>query len=114
VKGKLLACLVVLGVFLFIGIMLGCCAPISLRLAAPVACPDGYARSAVVVEVSNPEPGTTSFDPDLYCVDPSGVVVHASWLVAVATLALESALLFLAAVVVLQLREKIAGRQRSS
>jgi hypothetical protein len=113
-RAKGLGCLIVTGVFLFIGIMLGCCAPITLRLAAPVACPDGYARSAIVVEESNPEPGTTSFDPDLYCVDPSGVPVHASWIVAVLTLSLESALLFFAGVIVFRVRASLAGRRRPS
>jgi hypothetical protein len=92
-KAKGLGCLITVGVFLFLGLMLGCCAPITLRLTAPVACPDGYARSAVVVETTNPEPGTTNFNPDLYCVDKTGVAVRASWLVGVATLAVECALL---------------------
>jgi hypothetical protein len=92
VKAKGLVCLIVSAVFLFVGLMLGTCAPISLKLAAPVACPDGYMSSVVVVEVSNPEPGTTTMDPDLYCMDPSGVPVRANWLVAVLTLALECGL----------------------
>ena len=90
-----IGCLVVPGVIVCFALVLGCCAPITLRLAAPVACPDGYARSAVVVEVTNPEPGTTNIDSDLYCVDRSGFPVHASWIVAVFTLAAELASLAL-------------------
>jgi len=109
-KAKAIVCLVVAGVFLFLALMLACCAPVTLRLAAPVACPDGYARSAVVAEVSNPEPGTTSVSSELYCVDRSGVPIHANWIVAVVALAAEAMLLATLAGLIVGLRIRLTRR----
>lgn len=53
-------------------------APVAKRLAAPVACPEGYLRSIVVQDIGHPEPGVTTFSSELYCFKASGRPVQAT------------------------------------
>lgn len=46
--------------------------PASKRLAGLTACPTDYVRSVVVQDIGHPEPGTTTFSSELYCIKASG------------------------------------------
>jgi hypothetical protein len=58
----------------------GAIVPASLRLVAPVACPDGTARAVVVTTVSHPQPGQTNMSADLVCVGAGGLPERAGFL----------------------------------
>jgi len=97
------AAIAIAGSALFAGLVLAGCssafAPVAKRLAAPLVCPGGYQRSIVVQHIWSPEPGTTNFESDLYCMKASGRPVMASaFRTFVALWGIESATLFILAV----------------
>jgi uncharacterized membrane protein HdeD (DUF308 family) len=90
------------------GLMLGVIVPASMKLAAPLACPNGYVRTAVVVETSTTSEGNTT-SGTLYCIDAAGVLVHANPLVAFLGLGLEVGVALLAVAALLRVSAFVRG-----
>ncbi len=60
--------------------------PAAQNLTAPFVCPNGYAASGVVVQVSHPGAGKTRMTSDFYCIDGSGTPLRTTQLVVVLVL----------------------------
>jgi hypothetical protein len=68
--------LIMLGLGMFIGLVVAGLLPITMKITAPVVCPAGYVRTAIVEEISSDDEGGQSMTGCLYCIDKTGFPVR--------------------------------------
>jgi len=88
-KGRM-GSVISVGVMLFIATMAASAVvavfPGLLHLTRPVVCEDTDTDSVVVVSISHPEPGTTQWTADMFCIDEAGKPRPASYFMAAAAI----------------------------